>query len=184
MLYTKKNILVSMALQCAEVLKEAGYSVFWNESKELDETEESEPLGVVTLVEAFPANPQYIQRLNDVTDSDEIIVIPAFSLQVSSSRKIRRTGLGESTWERERQVRFDGFARDQDEQEVLANLLLGWLDSEEMFTILNYDEDVEDPEALELTWMETVEMETKQLDGDVDAIRNYIKLEAALRYIE
>jgi hypothetical protein len=184
-IYTKKNVLVSVSVQLAEIIKALGYNVLWSETGDIDEADDPS-LGTVTLAPSFPANPQYIQRLNDVTQNDEIIVIPAFSLQLASPKKIQRTGLGETTFVRERLFRIDGFARDTNEQELLGNAIYEWLDADDtVISVFNYDEEESDPDALESAWVEYCGLEIKTLEIEgADAVRNYIKIEAALRYIE
>lgn len=186
MKYSSQNLTLNLTLLLAEEFKRLGYDILWHATGDQEPQTAGlpTPQGEITLVPEFPANPTYVVRLNSEDDEGEEVVIPAFTLLLGPVRKLKRLGIGQKEFFRERKIIIDGFARDSFEQRKLADALYDWLDEKEQIPVLDYDSDPDTPPPLEPVWVGWVEVHHQELAGETDAVRYYIRAVATLRYVE
>lgn len=187
MKYSTRNLQVSLSLELAKYLREQGFDVYWHVSNVLEPQTAGllSPRDKVTFVPEFPANPLYIVRLKSGTNDAEVEV-PALSLQVlGSPRKIKRLGLGDRRFERERDVRVEVLAADEAQQKEMLDLLYDWAHGEDVeFPVKDYDSDPTDPPSLDSVWVEWVSGDMVELVSEIPTIRYYVQLLMGVRYIE
>jgi hypothetical protein len=198
MKYSTNNIQASLTIALAEFLRSAGFDVYWQgaggvvdqHTSDLDEAK-----GIVTLVPDFPSDPVYIlpanptniQRLKSEGLSIEEVVVPALSLQViGGPQKGRILGLGHREYEWVREVRIDGLAADQFQHRELADLLFGWLQSEDRkeIPVYDYDANPTEPEPLAPVEVISATAERQELIHEVEAIRYYVRATTRVTYVE
>lgn len=189
MLYTTTNVQVSLSMALGQFLQSIGYNVHWQATGETDAQTAglATPLGTITLVPEFPANPQYIVRLKGDSSGPEVIVIPALCLRIEGSptRKVIR-GLGHKDYEWQRHIVVDGFASNEFEHRSLADALYTWFQSVEWkeFPVYNYDANPVSPALLGSLWVETTGVDRKALVNDNEAVKYYIQAVSLVTYIE
>lgn len=190
MVYSTNNVTLSLHKHFSELLRENGYNVFWHAWKDLEPHTSGLPeaKGTITLVPEFPANPSYLVRLTDGNPAQDkhLIGVPAFSVQViGSPRKIRRQGLGDPVFERERRFRIDGFCTDAFQHRELADLFYSWLEgTDKRLEMWDFETDGSNPPQLEPVYIQFAEVDREELIGENEAIRYYVHLQAAFRYFE
>lgn len=188
MKYSTNNIQVSLTLQLAEFLRSKGYDIRWHSTGAVEPQTAGlpSPKDVITLTPEFPVNPTYIVRLNNRSPAPEEVAVPAFALQaVGSPKRLRRLGLGQKEHERERAIRVDGFAADQHQQKELADLLYDWLEGDDVrLRVSDYDSDPSNPPSLDPVEVDFAVVDRLELIGEVEAVRHYIQVTAAIRYVE
>lgn len=186
MIYSTSNLTLSFYRQFAEMLQEAGYNITWYASKETEYTSVDPAKGTITLVPEFPANATQIVRLITGSPGEQEVVIPAFALQVPDGpRKIARLGLGDSTFEREREIRIDGFATDSYEHRELTDLLYDWLQGgDKRLDVWDYGQDMSNPPLLDPVQVWYADVARQELTQGDEGHRYYINLVGSVRYFE
>jgi hypothetical protein len=181
MLYTTTNLQIGATLDFASRMQKAGYNIFWHAVGVLDpSTAEGEPLGTITLVRDFPANPTYVVGLKSESPAEHEVVVPAFTVQVLSPRKLQRLGIGNPLFFRERVVQIDGLVANQFQHRELADLIYSEYDKDKVF--ISVTDDAGD--ALEPVRVPMVRVvRTEAIDQD-ESIRYYIRAVLVLSYVE
>lgn len=187
MKYDTTNMTLSLYRHLSELLRGLGYDVFWHATGETDPQTAglAEKKGTITLVPEFPANSSTIVRLISGSPDEHQIAVPAFALKVlGGPKKIKRQGLGDPIFERERRFRIDGFALDSAGHRALADSLYDWLEgTDKRLDIWDYSGG-SNPTPLEPALVRFAEVDREELYQENEAIRYYIHLIAALRYYE
>src|SRR4051812_31553774 len=154
--YTADNVSVSLQRNLATSLKAFGYDVLWRATGETEtQTLGGQAKGTVTLTPEFPANPAFLVKTAGLNDgsipTDEQILVPAFALVLPTApKKIRRAGIGDSTFERQRGFRIEGFAWDEFQQRELMDFFYNWLEAGTvMLPVWDYASNPSTPPALD-----------------------------------
>lgn len=188
MIYSTTNMTLSIYRQFADLLRGKGYDIYWDMTQEREQRVDTtvNAKGTITLCSEFPANPTQVVRLSSGGPAEWEVVVPAFAIQVlGSPRKIRRAGIGDPTFERERRFRIDGFARDSFEHRELADALYDWLqESDKRLDVWNYDASAGNPALLEPVLLWDTSVDRQELTSGDEAHRYYINLSASVRYFE
>lgn len=190
MLYSTNNIWVSLNVLFAEMLLDNGFDVRWwaSDTLESNYVDPYAPRAEVTLVRKFPANQANIVRLKGGgLDSEDEVVIPAFSLYVASQpQKIARAGIGESVFLRSRRVRLEGLAANEDQHILLGDLVSDWIDSDDVeFQISDYDTDPSAPPPIvDKVWVADAVVAVGEFPMRPQNFRYQIVAEWEIRYFE
>lgn len=193
MKYTTRNILVSVQKQLATHFLENGYAIRWQTTGEVvppDVLDFPTPLGTITLVPEFPADPLNVARspvLNDGTQPKTgQVLVPAFAVSIPDSpKRVRRAGIGDATFERWLTVHIYGFAYDKFQQRDLKDLLYDWFEIGDVkIQVWDYDTDPVTPDELEA--MDVIDADISKLENveSVDAVRYYILATLIVSYFE
>ena len=191
--YTADNVLVSIQRDLANALKAFGYNVKWRATGEV-ETYTMAGLqsakGTVTLVPEFPATPAYLVKSAGLNDGsiprEQEIQVPAFALVLPTApKKIRRAGIGESIFERQRGFRIEGFAWDEFQQRELFDFFYNWLEAGTvMLPVWDYASNPASPPALDPVEVIRADVQKAELIHEVEAIRYYISVSVIISYFE
>lgn len=185
MLYSLDNMTISMFINLATQLRSIGWNIFWHATGETDAFTGGSEQGTITLIQDTPVNPTFITSAVNYVDKDTI-VIPAFTVRVQPPRKLQRMGLGDTTYEREMDLRIGGIAVNSRQQTALASALYEWLDIGDV----NYLMPISDyanpaaPVALDPAEVWWSSVTTPEVATEVDTIRYQINIELILRFVE
>jgi hypothetical protein len=190
MRYSTDNLLIAVQRDFADRLRANGYDLRWHTTQEVEaRTAVGSAKDIVTFVPEFPPNPAHLIRsagLNDgSTPQEGEILVPAFAISMPQlPRKIKRAGLGDSTFERWRTVFITGFAYDEFQQREFTDILYEWLEvGDTRLTVTDYT-DPDNPVTLEPLTVVGAEVSKEEWPSEIDAIRYYVSGKLILSYFE
>ena len=186
MQYSLDNVTVSMFQNLATYLRSIGWNIYWHASGDTEAFTAGTEQGTITLIQHVPENPTFITANNGSYANKDNVVIPAFTVMAQPPRKIRRLGLGHTTFEREMDLVISGISTDSRQQSILASALYEWLDIGDT----NYYMPVWDytipgsPVSLDPAEVWFTHVATHEVASEIDSTRYQIHIEIILRFVE